>query len=281
MGNLLTAANELVRNGDAFIEKHGSMQFHQAAQELLDKTKLHEKFDFSNLVYDSLSEKFNQKQNYASSQFSDFSITLAAGKNCSLDLYFWYRSPTVIHNHHFTGAFQCMQGVNVDLEFEYKGEQSIGHYHELGKLELKHTRKLVKGDIAPIDLLDKFIHQNHHQADLTINACFRTPDIGEVNLSNYLYSGLRFEKNPDLVARTHRLWSFLFLGDFKFENLDLTVDDAMSFLIRYGDSTSASPRFTQLCSLLDHMLQSQLGIDIKDHLNAHHTQMTELENLYD
>jgi hypothetical protein len=281
MGNLLTAANELVRNGDAFIEKHGSMQFHQAAQELLDKTKLHEKFDFSNLVYDSLSEKFNQKQNYASSQFSDFPITLAAGKNCSLDLYFWYRSPTVIHNHHFTGAFQCMQGVNVDLEFEYKGEQSIGHYHELGKLELKHTRKLVKGDIAPIDLLDKFIHQNHHQADLTINACFRTPDIGEVNLSNYLYSGLRFEKNPDLVARTHRLWSFLFLGDFKFENLDLTVDDAMSFLIRYGDSTSASPRFTQLCSLLDDKIKSQSGIDIQEHLQTHHTQMTKLENLYD
>ena len=278
---LIQAASKLVKSGDEFIRQHGPIQFHQKAQELLEITKLHELYDYSNLVKSTLSSDFKEKQNYATSQFSDFPITLATGEHCSLDLYFWYRSPTVIHNHHFTGAFQCLQGVNVDLEFEYKGEQAVGNYHEFGKLELKRTRQLTKGDIAPIDLLDKFIHQNHHQADLTINACFRTPDIGEVNLSNYLYSGLRFEKNPELVARTHRLWSFLFLGDFNLEDLDFKIDDAMSFLLKYGDSTSASPRFNQLCSLLDHKIKSELGVDIKEHLSEHYAQMTKLEDSYD
>lgn len=281
MSKFIESAINLVKNGDAFIAQHGPIQFHQEAHELLETTKLHDLYDYSELVKSTLLNEFKEKQNYSSSQFSDFPITVAAGEYCSLDLYFWYRSPTVIHNHHFTGAFQCLQGVNVDLEFEYKGEQVIGDYHELGKLELKKSRKLVAGDIAPIDLLDKFIHQNHHQADLTINACFRTPDIGDVNLSNYLYSGLRYEKNPNLVSRTHRLWSFLFLGDFKLESLNLTIDDAMSFLIRYGDSTSVSPRFMQLCSFLDHKMKSEFGIDIKEHLNAHHKQMTKLENSYD
>lgn len=281
MNKLMTAANLLTLAGDEFISKHGPKEFHKKAHELLDQAKLHELFDYSGLVENSFLDAFNKKQNYASAQFSDFPITVATGQHCYLDIYFWRRRPTVIHNHHFTGAFQCLEGVNVDLEFEYKKTRKLGLYHDLGEVVLKESRRILKGDIAPIDLLDKFIHQNHHQAELTINVCFRTPDIGETNLSNYLYSGLRFEKHPELLNRTHRLWNFLFMGDFNPEKLQLTVDDALCFLIQHQGSTSLSKNFVNLKSLMDRRVKEELGVDVAGLLAQHEVRMDELENLYD
>ena len=83
---------------------------------------------------------------------------------------------------------------------EQKKEKKLGRFHELGVLKLKQTRHLIPGNVADIGLMDKFIHQNHHQADLTVTLCFRTPQVNSKSLSNYLSSGLRFEKNHDLMS---------------------------------------------------------------------------------
>lgn len=280
MNQLIQLAQELTREGDLFLNRFGPQDFHHKAYELLEKTHLHQAFDFSQLVEASFLPEFNHPQNYASAQFSDFPITIGSGEHCFLDLYFWRRRPTVIHNHHFTGAFQALRGVNVDLEFEYKKTRSLGRYHDLGELTLKQTRKLKVGEIAPIDLLDKFIHQNHHQDDLTINACFRTPDHGQTNLSNYLYSGLRFEKHPLLLDRTQRLMNFIFMGEVKLEKLQLDLDDAINFLIRYGHSTSQSNNFLKMKSIFEKRLKDELGLDIKELLAQHQLRMDELENNY-
>ena len=202
------------------------------------------------------------------------------GEHCFLDIYFWRRRPTVIHDHHFTGAFQCLEGNNVDLEFEFKKTQKLGLYHDVGELNLKQERNLKKGDIAPIDLLDKFIHQNHHQAELTINICFRTPDIGETNLSNYLYSGFRYEKHPDLLNRINRLMSFIYIGDFKIDELKINIDDALNFLIRNYRSESHGKRFMEVKNYMEHKIKSELGIDLTKLLDEHEMKMDHLENQY-
>ena len=281
MNKFLNSAISITQKGDDFISQHGPVEFHKKAHELLDHARLHEDFNFSELVESSFFDNFNKVQSYTSAQFSDFPLTVACGAHCFVDVYFWRRRPTVIHNHHFTGAFQCLEGVNIDLEFEFKKSRGLGIYTDLGEVILKQSRKIVKGDIAPIDLLDKFIHQNHHQAELTINLCFRTPDIGETNLSNYLYSGLRFEKHPEVLERTHRLWHFLFLGDFNFKKINLSIDDALNFLIHYQHSTSLSKNFAELKLHLDQRVKQELGIDVADLFDQHQKKIDDLENLYE
>lgn len=281
MKQLISLANTLVQQGDQFIAQHGAHQFHEGASSLLHKANLQEVFNLPELMESSLKKDFLVEQNYGSAQFSDFPITIARGENCFLDLYFWRRRPTVIHDHHFTGAFQCLHGVNVDLEFEFIRTRKLGEYHDLGEVKLKQRRKILTGEIAPIDLLDKFIHQNHHQDELTINACFRTPDIGKTNLSNYLYSGLRFEKHPALLDRTHRLMNYLFLGEVPFEKLELSIDDALNFLIRFGHSQSQSKNYLYLKNALDERVKRELGLDIRKLLEEHQLKMDELENHYD
>ena len=164
MNTFLQTAQNLIKMGDEYIATSGLLEFYKMAHDLLLKAKLHEVFNFEELVESSFKSEFNQHQNYSSLQFSDLPITVQSGEHCFLDLYFWRRRPTVIHDHHFTGAFQCLHGRNIDSEFEFIKNKQLGKFHDLGEVRLKQTRKIIKGDIAPINLLEKFIHQNHHQA---------------------------------------------------------------------------------------------------------------------
>ena len=280
MKNLMATAKMLTKKGDDFILKHGPLDFHHKAHELLISAKLDQIFNYEELVLASFKQNFNSQQNYGPFQFSDLPITIAAGEHCFLDIYFWRRRPTVIHDHHFTGAFQCLEGINVDLEFEYIKTKNLGLFHDLGEVKLKQTRQLKKGDIASIDLLDKFIHQNHHQAELTINACFRTPDIGSTNLSNYLYSGLRYEKHPELLNRINRLISFIYISDFKIDELEINIDDALNFLIRNYRSESCGQRFLEIKKFMENKVQNGLSIDLYKMLDEHELKMDELENHY-
>lgn len=280
MKQLIKIANAMTSKGDAFIDKHGPREFHKMAHEILQAVNLHDAFDYKEFVHATFESDFNKNQNYASAQFSDLPVTIAYGEHCFLDLYFWRRRPTVIHDHHFTGAFQCLEGDNVDLEFEYTKTKSLGAYHDLGEVKLINTRQLKKGDIAPIDLLDKFIHQNHHQADLTINACFRTPDFGETNLSNYLYTGLRFEKHPELLNRVNRLMSFIYIGDFKIDELNINIDDALNFLIRNYRSEASGKRFLEVKSFMENKVKQELGFDLAKCMDDHENKMDQIENQY-
>ncbi len=280
MNPLIKTAQDLTRRGDDFISKHGPRVFHEEAANLLATARLQDLFNFEELVHTCLDPAFNHAQNYQSFQFSDLPITLAMGEHCFLDLYFWRRRPTVIHDHHFTGAFQCLRGQNVDLEFEFIKTKKLTAFHDLGELKLKSSRTLTQGHIAPIDLLDKFIHQNHHQADLTINACLRTPEIGETNLSNYLYSGLRFEKEPLLMGRVSRLLTLINMGEFDTQKLNLSLEDALHFLVITYRSQSNSTKFRDLRGRLSGMVSSELGVNIDSLMDLHDAKMNELEDLY-
>lgn len=274
-------AKKINRKGDLFIKKHGTKDFHKYATDLLVHSGLEKSFNYQDIVLAAFENTTSLKQNFKQLEFSDLPLTLARGENCFIDIYFWRRRPTVIHNHHFSGAFMCLDGNNVDLEFEFKKTQKIGKFHDTGELVLRQSRNLKPGDVATIAPLDKFIHQNHHQAELTVNLCFRTPEIESKNLSNYLFSGLRFEKNPVLLGRVSRLRRFIDLGDFKFKNVNVTTDDAVHFLIQNHRTNSLNPRLMKVTKALDSRLQDEYGLNIPQMMDDHEAHFEKIENEYE
>lgn len=276
---MIDILKKLNKKGDAFIAKHGINDFHKKAAELLADANLPSRYNFQELVNHSLSGKHTQY--FQSLEFSDLPLTLSFGEHCFIDVYFWLRRPTVIHNHHFAGAFMCLQGNNLDLEFIFKKERKLGKFHDLGVLTLKQERNMRPGDIAEIAFMNKFIHQNHHLDELTVNLCFRTPREPNKNLSNYLFSGLRYEKDSVLLGRVARLQRMIDLGVLDHRKANVTIDDAIYFLIQTFETRSQNPRLIRIRKSLDQRVKEEAGIDIDQLLRDHHKQFEEIENNYE
>lgn len=276
---ILELAKKINRKGDLFIKTYGMKEFHKKASELLVRSDLHKHFILQEITHSAFSSKV--PQHFKHLEFSDLPLTISHGEHCFIDLYFWRRRPTVIHNHHFTGAFMCLLGNNIDFEYTFKKEKKLGRFHELGTLTLKQTRNLLPGDVAQIAAMDKFIHQNHHQAELTVNLCFRTPQGSSKSLSNYLSSGLRHEKNPDLISRVERLRRTIDLGLLDTDKVNLTTDEALKFLIDTYDSRSGNPRLLKLRSALHKRMLSDFGLDLNQMMRDHDRMMERIQNDYD
>ncbi len=277
----MKAAEVLVSKGDDHLARLGHHSFSNLACELLSSAGLPHLYDFNQLMKDTFKSGSTFEQNYRGFEFSDMPLTLARGERCFIDLYFWRRRPTVIHNHHFTGAFQCLLGQNVDLDFEFHVKEKVGIHHQVGELILKQQRILRSGDISSIGLLDEYIHQNHHQADLTVNLCFRTPDIGDTHLSNYLYSGLKFEKHPRLIHRVALLEAAVHMGEMDFESFDLTLDDALFFLLCHYGTESRSKKFLSLRDFLHQKILNETTLDLKKMFDIHALKMEQIESEYE
>lgn len=272
-------ASLLVKKGDNFLKNEGPKSFGTYARELLQNGTLAQSYEFKELVSYSFHKKFTSHQNFKFLEFSDLPITIARGDRCFIDVYFWRRRPTTIHNHHFAGAFQCLEGNNEDLEFKFKSNRRLGKFHALGELIINDTRTLRPGDVVQIDLLDKFIHQNHHHSDLTVNLCFRTSDVSKKNLSNYTFSGLRFEKDSELISRVNRLIKFASIGDFNLKSIDLSLDDAMAFVIEtYG---TQNRYLLELQAMFLKTIKKEFKIDLIKILKSHDLKMNEIENSYE
>jgi hypothetical protein len=276
---MLELAKKINRQGDSFIKKYGINEFHKKAAELLQSSHFPSRYDYQQIVELAFNKKHTQ--HFKALEFSDMPVTISYGEHCFIDLYFWRRRPTVIHNHHFAGAFMCLVGNNIDSEFVFKKSTKLGRYHDLGELALKQTRRLAPGDIAEIAYMNKFIHQNHHQAELTVNLCFRTNPQTARSLSNYLYSGLRYEKNPELLRRVAQLHRFLDLGSFDIRKISINHDDAISFLIQTYGTTSLNPRLHQIRKFLDQKLKKELNLNILQLMKRHEQKMDEIENQYE
>lgn len=248
---------------------------------MLESSHLEQLYIFEELALVAFGKSFNHKQSFQNFEFSDLPLTIARGKHCFIDLYFWRRRPTVIHDHHFVGAFQCLQGFNVDSEFTFKKTKKLTAFHSLGELKLKETRTLKPGEVVGINFQQKFIHQNLHQADLTVNLCFRTNDVSKKNLSNYLFTGFKYEKEPLSQNRAYRLLAMCKLGNFDFNSLKLSLSDALDFLILAHDVDSLHPKIIDLKNLLEVRVKKECGISLSEHFTEHHHQMDQLESSYE
>jgi hypothetical protein len=275
-----TVCRDLVRKGDQFLARHPS-KFHKEASELLATANLHDHYDYSEIVEQSFHNQFKHEQNFTSSEFSDLPITIARGERCFIDVYYWRRNPTTIHNHHFTGAFQCLRGKNIDSEFRFRRKQKITPFHTIGELEEIHSREVRPGDIQPINLQDKFIHQNHHHGDLTVNLCFRTPDYPGKNLANFLYSGLKFEKDRMVLARARRLYDFALIDEISPEKLNINLSDAFNFVLNTHGSGTSHPRILAIEKFLKKKITRETGVDLSKLLRTHDQSLDKMQSMYE
>lgn len=271
---------EINQKGDAFIRSHGAQDFHTFAAETLSQYSLKDHYNFHELIINLFADG-SSIQNFKALEFSDLPITVSRGEFCFIDIYFWRRRPTTIHNHHFSGAFLGLVGKNVDLEFSFEPQTQIGRFHELGKISLKREKIVSPGDVVPIAPLDGFIHQNHHQADLTVNLCFRTNELKNQNLSNYLYSGLRYTKNTELLTRSEQLKRLLDMGQINLSDLNLNVDDAIAFLIQYEGMQTGNLALQQALSDLNQKVIGETGVNVPELLLLHDKKCAELEENYE
>ncbi len=276
----VSVCKKLVRKGDEFLA-HQDRGFHTRAAELLGHANLAELYDYSELVEYSFRGQFRPAQNFTASEFSNLPLTVVRGERCFIDVYFWRRNPTTIHNHHFTGAFQCLRGKNIDTEFSFRKVQKLTRLHALGDLVEHQTREVRPGDVQAIDLQDKFIHQNHHHGELTVNLCFRTPDAPGKNLANFLYSGLRFEKDRAALIRAKRLYDFSLIDAVEPRKLDLTLTDAVDFILNTHGTGSSHPRVLGLQKFLHAKVKRETGVDLFKLLGSHQKRLEEIELLYE
>ncbi len=272
-------SKKMTKRGDHFISKNGLSEFHLMAENELKLSSLHELFNLQEIA--DLTSKVKHSQSFNNLEFSDLPLTIARGEHCFIDLYFWRRRPTVIHNHHFVGSFMCLLGKNLDHEYKFKKTRRLTPFHDLGEIHLKCERVLLPGDSAPIPYLDKFIHQNHHQAELTVNVCFRSPQESSKCLSNYLFSGLRYGKDPALLGKVARLRRLLDLGDFDFKKIKLSYAELMQFLIESYGSASLNPRFLKFREYADKKIRKELNTDIQKLIEIHDKKFEEIENDYE
>ncbi len=278
---LIDAAQRLVKKGDKFLTEKGMKTFHVEASELLGSASMDYHYDYQELIESYFSSTALPTQNYSSLEFSDLPVTLARGENCFIDLYFWRRRPTAIHNHHFAGAFQCLEGNNIDLQYKFKKREKLSKFHTMGQLSLVKTSELKTGAIQGIDFQDKFIHQNHHQAELTVNLCFRTFDIAKTNIANFLFTGLRYEKNSDLLAKVHRLWRFTDMEDFDYKKIKLTPEEMLCFLMETYGSSSQNKRFLGLREFIMLKARKELGVDVDRLITLHDEALDTMLELYE
>lgn len=281
MSDFFQRCEALTKLGDHFISQHGLSEFHKYAKELLEAEDLPNLFDFQKMIERSFASDFMVEQTYKFAEFSDYPVTIARGKSCFIDLYFWRRRPTAIHNHHFRGAFQCLKGLNVDFEYEFEEIRKLGQFHSLGVLKVKDIRTIKSGDTVSINFLDKFIHQNHHQDELTINLCFRTPEERTFNIANYLFSGLRYEKPHPILSKVERLIKLCALEDFVFTDLAINHDEAINFLIQTYENGSRSKRLIAIQQFFMNKVRDELQIDIAELLKSHDQQMDEIQSRYE
>ena len=277
---LISHAVKLTKLGDSFIKKNGERKFHQEAASLLLNARMHERFDLQNLIAESFSKKFNHEQNFKSLEFSDLPVTIARGEHCFIDLYFWRRRPTTIHNHHFTGAFQCLVGANTELKYKFIKKSDMTKFHSLGELREIEETKVLPGDIQPIDLQDRFIHQSYHQSDITVNLCFRTPDFRSKNLANFFHPGFKYEKDFQTIQKAQRLYAFAFIDEVNPDKISVTPEVALTFLIETMNSGSSHPSILQLQKKLLSRIKNEFKVDFKKLIFSHEYYLNEIESRY-
>jgi len=260
--------------GDIHIKKYGEKSFSSFASEMLSKTKFDRVFDAKEFITSSFLSLPSQHFKYL--EFSDLPVTVSVGKSCFIDLYFWRRRSTVIHNHHFRGAFTCLLGKNLDFDYEFERTRKLSKFFDLGNLHLKEKRQIHVGDVVEISYLDKFIHQNHHHADLTVNLCFRTPQDKKRDLSNYLHSGLRYSRNESLIENTMRLKRCLDLGVIDLKRMKISPDHALMFLLVFNESSDLETK-----KYLEKLLKTEFKINIQKLLESHDKKFSQLEDFYE
>ena len=125
-------------------------------------------------------------QSFPDAVFSDLPITLARTSKVHMDMYFWFKSDTSIHNHHFAGAFKVVKGSSYQICYKFDSPISVDPSLYEGKIEKVSDNLLTEGSVELIIPEDCFIHQVIHLEKPTITLCLRTNSLPNLNLWGFV-----------------------------------------------------------------------------------------------
>lgn len=139
---------------------------------LKDATDLNEAFLGS--LPDLISMSQLPRQTFSHRTFSQFPLTLFNHHGYNLDLYFWNRANTSIHDHNFSGAFKVLKGTYHQLTYQFVEEKKYFDWLSKGQLSHQGVNVLLPQDVQTIVHGDEFIHLTHHENLDCVTACLRT-----------------------------------------------------------------------------------------------------------
>lgn len=130
-------------------------------------------------------------QTFPEGEFSDFPLTLVRTEKILIDMYFWFKSDTSIHNHHFCGAFKIIGGESYQVSYRFDKTNNISPGLDEGVMTQVKNEHLTLGSVNTIKLRDNFIHHVFHLGKPTITLCVRTPFLEGEDLSTFIYPKYR------------------------------------------------------------------------------------------
>jgi hypothetical protein len=114
------------------------------------------------------------RQTFNGQDFSQFPLTLLNYEGYNLDLYFWNKANTSIHDHNFSGAFKVIKGIYFQTTFRFEKIKVYNDWLAQGDLNKIKSEKLIAGDVIGIKRGSDFIHETYHFEGECVTACLRS-----------------------------------------------------------------------------------------------------------
>jgi len=121
-----------------------------------------------------------------SSTFSDCQLQIFANERFVIEILFWTKSTTNIHQHGFSGAFCVVAGSSLHTEFKFTLKQRFNGGLILGEMTASPPELFRTGRVQPIAPGNRFIHRLFHLDQPSVSLVIRTHKISEF-LPQYQY----------------------------------------------------------------------------------------------
>ena len=107
------------------------------------------------------------------SGFGEPHVTVFDNGLIYIEVLFWQRNQTTIHEHAFGGAFQVLHGTSVHPTYHFDCHEEISSHMHLGQLQLDQLTCLKVGDVTEIVPGSRMIHSSLHVEHPTITLVVR------------------------------------------------------------------------------------------------------------
>ncbi len=161
---------------EKIVEENPSLQLSQLAYQELSKIDWSLGFNHQEFIERLFSLPQFPKQVHVKSQFGEppFTIYYSEKNNFYVEIYFWDKLHTSIHDHGFQGAYQVISGQSIQSEYEFIEEVKKNKDSSIGILNPKELTLLNAGDTREIILGNKFIHRVLHLEKKTASLIVRS-----------------------------------------------------------------------------------------------------------
>lgn len=141
---------------------YNEAKFPALAAQALREFGLPEKVSAWDTINWALSQTELPTQRDLPGRFGDPPITLYNSPRFHIDIYFWLEGTTSIHQHAFCGAFQVIHGSSIHSQYDFKTNEVVNMFTEIGEINLEQCELLKVGDVSEIKSGREFIHALFH-----------------------------------------------------------------------------------------------------------------------